>query len=227
MAYTLPRTMAFPAVRAFIVRVIAALEAAGFTDLGALWRTMKEKVSTSIASQAADEERESMTTAKVRVCDANWDQSVAELAKKALYLAGGNAKAAPYAPLFGIVKAGELQRLGPAKATVAAGTLLARIATLGNAELSAAAQDFATKTEALSVAEKDDAEAELKLASHAIERTKMIQELETLLAETEAKILTLNPGRADLVRAILNPKDERRSKRKTESTEIPVNPMDD
>jgi hypothetical protein len=161
-----------------------------------------------------------MTTARIRICDAAWDESVGALLKKALFLAGDDSKAAPCAQLFGTAKAKDLRRLGPAKATVAAGMLLTKMETLGNPELSAPEQDLAAKTEALRSAEQAD--AELKIASHGIERTRMLRQVETLIAETEAKILTLHPGRDDLVRAILNPNQDRSRARRSEPTETPA-----
>lgn len=118
----------------------------------------------------ADEEHEAVTTAKVRACDVAWDETVSALSREALYLSGGKPDKAPYALLLGTTKARNLQALGPAKATVAGAALISKIEAIGEPRPVALAQGLGARTEALAVAEKADAEAELKLAAHGIER---------------------------------------------------------
>jgi hypothetical protein len=224
MSYALNKTISFAGLRSYVVQALAGLEAAGFSELAAHWRAQKELLASTMDAHAADGESEAVTTARVRFCDAAWEQSLRALSRKALFLADGDSKAAPFAPLFGAVKAKELQKLGPAKAIAAADMLLSRVAALGHPELTAEAQDLAMKTEALAVAKEANAEAGTKLASHAIERAKMLRQVEILIAETEARILTLHPGRNDLVRAILSPNLGRRTARKAEPDDAPVMP---
>jgi hypothetical protein len=224
MSYALNKTLSFAALRSYVVQVLSSLEAADFTELAAEWQVQKEQVASTMASHAADQERDAVTSARVRFCNVAWGQSVRELSKKALFLAGGNSKSQPFAALFGTVKAKELQSLGSAKAITAADALLSRVAALDLPGLTAEAQELATKTEALSIAREADVEAGNRLASHAIERTQMLEQVETLIAKTEARILALHPGRNDLVRAILSPNQGRRAARKLESDEGAVGP---
>ncbi|MGI5864697.1 MAG: hypothetical protein ACOX6T_21975 [Myxococcales bacterium] len=217
MAYTINRNTSLPALRWYTVRVIAGLDACGFSDLVGSWRTQRDAIATTLAAHTTDEEQEEITSARVRVCDAAWDESVASLSKKALFLAGGDDEAAPYSTLFGTTKAKALQALGPAKATVAGDALLSKMTALGLPQLAEEVQNFGAKNASLRSAEAADAEAELKLASHSIDRARLIRQVETLMAETEAKILMAQPGRIDLVRTILNPNKTRRASPKTES----------
>ena len=233
MSFTLRSTTSLPALRGYATKVHSGLEAAGMTECSVPWLAKKTEITAAIASQLADEDHETATTARVRVCDAAWDQSVTTLSKKALFLASGDPGAEPFATLFGRVKARDLTSLGPAKATLAARELAAKLATLSDTRLAAETIDLAGCTEALSVAEAADAEAELKLASHGIERTRLVRQVQTLIAETEAKLLTLHPGNTALVRAILNPNEPRRPARRTAVSEAaglnetPVEPEPD
>ncbi len=224
MAYAINKNMPLTGLRWYTVRVIAGLEASGFSDLVDTWRAQRDALATALAAHSADEDNEEITSARVRVCDAAWDESVAALSQKALFLAGGDTKAAPYSTLFGTTKARTLQGLGPAKATIAGDALLSKMTALNLPELTAQAQDLGAKNASLRVAEAADAEAELKLASHSIERVRLIRQVETLVAETEARILMAQPGRAEMVRAILNPNKTRRPSRKDESTESVESP---
>jgi len=219
MAYVLSRTMSLESMRSYVVQVIAGLNAVSeLAPLAAPWRGEKDALGKQREARDADLDLEVETSARVRVCDAEWDLAVGQLSKTALYLAGGNAKKEPYAQLFGGMKAQKMRSLGPAKASVVAAALVAKCSAMTSPEMLAAAQEIAQKTEALAAAENADAAAEAKVLTHGVERAKTLRRWEGLIAETEVAILTRYPGRDDLVRAILDPTPERRSSKQDEAS---------
>ena len=214
MAYKLRKTVGLEAMREYAVGVIAGLKAVkGLEPLAAQWQTAKANIvkARDARDEARDAERE--TTACVRVADAQWDHSVGQLSGLAYLISGKSEKGEPYAQLFGTVKAAQLRNLGASKTTAAGTLLVEKLAAIGHAQLNAPAKELDKLTKALAAAEEADAAAEIAALTHEIERVKLVRKLETLIAETEAKILAKFPGQDDLVRAILTTVEERQAKK--------------
>jgi len=214
MSYKLNTSVSLESLRSYAVQVIAGLKATGGLEESlASWSAQKEAILRARDARDADLDREAETSARVRVSDAEWDSTVGSLSQVAQFLAGGDAKKPPYTELFGTVKAHQLKRFGPAKAPSAAAGLVAKAQSSAHPQLVEAGRELAAKTEALAVAEKADADAEVRVLTHTIEKAKLVRSMETLVAETEAKLLARWPGRDDLVRAILDPTPEKQQPR--------------
>jgi hypothetical protein len=214
MAYKLMRTTALEGLREYTVGVIAGLKAVkGLESLAAPWQTAKANIVKARDARDDARDAECETTAHVRVADAQWDRAVVELSGLTFLVSGKDAKAEPYAQLFGTLKAEKLKKLGPAKATAAGAELVEKLGAIRHPQLGASAKELDKLTKQLAAAEEADAAAELAALTHEIERVKLLRRLEVLIAETEARILAKFPGDEGLVRAILSTVDMRKGGR--------------
>jgi hypothetical protein len=190
----------------YSVGVEAGLEAhEGLADHGTTWRNRRGVLRD--LRDARDEARYAWVRAasKLKVIDVDWDAIVIDLSGRAYLAAGKDAAAEPYRTLFGSVKASDAVKLGPAKATAFGDRLVARATELGHADLAPTVGQLKAQNVALTTSgQARDAAREAALL-HDLRRRKAIDELMTLIAETEVAILTAFPGRRDLVRAILAP----------------------
>jgi len=190
----------------YSVGVEAGLEAhAELAAHGTTWRERRALLRG--LRDARDEARYAWVRAasKLKVVDVDWDAIVTDLSGRAYLAAGKDAAADPYLTLFGTVKASDAVKLGPAKATAFGERVVARATELGHADLGGTVERLKAQNIALTTSgQARDAAREAALL-HDLRRRKAIDDLTTLVAETEVAILTAFPGRRDLVRAILAP----------------------
>lgn len=161
-------------------------------------------------------------SARVRVADADWDGVVTDVSGRAWLASGKDAGRLPYAALFGGVRAADAIELGPHKATVFGGRLLAKARELAHPDLVPAVERLAVSNEALAAAAAERDEATEKAAQHDVRRRALVREVEALAARTEVEILTRFPGRRDLVRAVLADPEGPRRRRGGERAPTPV-----
>lgn len=235
MSYSIPNTWSLEKIRAYVVKVTGALVA--LNELGKLklegmeplcgswlpqlveqWR--KEQAAVVKARDARDAARDLVVerNAVVAVYDMQWDATVGQMSSLAFLLAKSRANQDPYKTLFGSVKATALQKLGPAKATVAARRLVEKVRALLDKELLPLADTLERQSELLAAASESDVQAETALLGHAVSRVKLIRHLEMVIATTEVELLTRFPGRSDLVRAVLDPVTEKRRTKNADET---------
>jgi hypothetical protein len=212
----------------YSVGVEAGLEAhAELAAHGTTWRERRALLRG--LRDARDEARYAWVRAasKLKVVDVDWDAIVTDLSGRAYLAAGKDAAADPYLTLFGTVKASDAVKLGPAKATAFGERLVTRATELGHADLGGTVERLKAQNVALTTnGQARDAAREAALL-HDLRRRKAIDDLTTLVAETEVAILTAFPGRRDLVRAILAPTtpSRRSSSAEPDSPEVDVDPV--
>lgn len=143
--------------------------------------------------------------ATYRARDYRWEVAIGNLSKTSYHAAGMNADADPYAALFGTLKANDARSLGAAKATAFGNLVAKKAATLAHPALAEATAALVAANEALTLAHAQKVEAYDALRLHALHRTRLLDELNALIATTEAAILTRFPGDDQRVRAILAP----------------------
>lgn len=233
MAYVAPKNWALESLRAYLVRVIAALVALkalermsipGMEALAGDWipkltervRAFLGEVDRERAERDAARDHEIETSAVVRLLDAAWDSTLTQLSGYSFMLANKSEKAPPYVDVFGKVKARDLVSLGPAKATEAGRRIVERTRATGRQELVALANALDVQTTALREAEETDQVAETEALVFDVKRATRLRATERLIAEIEVELLTRFPGRRDLVRAVLDTRPEKRSKPRSE-----------
>ncbi len=200
----LPKSWSLEAQREYVVGVVAGLKAIDrAAPLVGPWEAAKRERRDAMGRRDDARDKAVETSARVALYDTEWDEAVRQLSSGAYEVAGKDAGAPPYAELFGSVKAVELTRLGPARATTAGANLVKLARATGNAKLVPLAAALETKTQALETAWKADVTAEGEALVQEVERTRLLRQLQQLVAETEADVLKLFPGRKDLVRALL------------------------
>jgi len=161
-------------------------------------------------------------SAVVRVHDALWDEAILTLSGEAFLAAGKDAKASPYAPLFGTMKASEAQELGPAKALVFGGSVVSKARELAHPRLEAATAALAKAGQDLQQAASARDTAREQAELHELRRSRLVYGVEIAVAHCEVEILQRFPGRRDLVRAMLAPEKPARVRIPGE----PVAPVD-
>lgn len=156
-----------------------------------------------------------------RARDLRWDGTIVGLSGEAYHASGKQADAEPYALLFGTVKANDARKLGAAKASAFGATLAKKLDTLNHPDLAGQADAVRAANDALIRAATAKVEAYDAVLMHSIKRVHLLNELHTLIATTEAAILTRYPGDSDRVRAALAPqrREERGSEDASEGTE--------
>lgn len=156
-----------------------------------------------------------------RARDTRWDRTIIHASSEAFHASGKDASAEPYVLLFNTVKANEARSLGPAKAAAFGTTLAKKFDTISHPALAGHADAIRATSAALVQAAAAKAEAYDAVLMHSIKRTQLLNELHTLIATTEAAILTRFPGATDRVRATLAPqrRKERGSEDASEGTE--------
>ena len=206
MATTFDDGMSYGRLRRYATQVIGGLEARhGLTAEAPTWRDMRARIVAERAEREAKDDTVTICAAKVRVDDADWDQSVGDLSGLSFLLAGKKADAEPYSVLFGKVTAAQAKQLGRVKAAEVGQRLVKDGRRLGVPELEASLAALEAATSALQAAGGASDEAEDALFEPRRAKAKCVRDLNQLIAVTEARILTAFPGRSDLVSAILRP----------------------
>lgn len=219
MSYKQSEQASYEALIDHTSSVIAGLLALGETDLALPWQTLRQALKAQ--RDARDEARWTLLGAQrtVAVRDAAWDAVVTDLSGRAYLASGKQADQAPYVLLFGGISANDSRQLGPAKATAFGSALLRKGGELRHPELEQGLARLAIANADLEAAHAARLEARAAAEAHAVPRLRAVEAVERLTAETEVGILTKNPGRRDLVRAVLAPQ---RADAKDEGVAQPV-----
>jgi len=216
MSYRIPDSASLETLLDYVTDVIAGLEAvAELAVLAAPWRTLRADLRQD--RDARDDARWTLRAAqrKTAVLDVQWDRALVDLSGRAFLAAGKKAGLEPYASLFGGISADEATRLGPHKAA-ALGTLVAEKAkAFANPELTAAVTALEAATPALEAAAAVRDDVALKAQLHEITRLQRHLAVEKQIALSEVAVLTVFPGRSDLVRATLAPERTERAAKAT------------
>jgi len=200
-------------LRLLCVQVEAGLEAVDELKAKAAdWRALAGEVVAHRAQAEAGNDTLTKARAVNRVRDAAWDASYTEGAGLAYLLAGKKAAAEPYATVFR-VPARRATGLGHVKATEVGERAVAEAKRAGLPELDAWATRFAPLNAALVASGRAMEAAEDALDDPRFGKRALVRKVNTLLATTEAFILTQFPGRGALAEAILMPSWERRGGR--------------
>ena len=211
-SYELPETASLEMMIEHCTSVIAGLEAVDeLAPLAAPWVERRARLRHARDERDADRDAVTAASAKVRVADARWDGSVVGLSGIAFLAAGKDAKASPYAPLFGAVRAVDAVKLGAAKEAAFGAQLAKRARELNHPQLAGALAELEARNASLAMAAAARAEATSAVQLHAIKRGKLVDDLNALVAVTEVGILTAFPGRKELTRAVLARQVEKRS----------------
>lgn len=211
MSYRFDFDVGYGRLRHYTTQAIGGLEAR--TKTAALAVPLKQFRDEVVAARAAREAADDavlVATARVRVGDVDWDQSIGVVSSRAYELAKKDASADPYVTLFGRIDAKRAKDFGPAKAVVVGQTVVKDGRRLTEFDLTneLTALEAATQELLASKQRWDDADDALFEPRRAKKR--LIGRLNELIAVTEAGILTAFPGRNDIVTAILQPWFERR-----------------
>lgn len=204
MSYQLPEAASLETLLDYATDVIAGLEAVPeLAGLAAPWRTLRDGLRTD--RDARDEARATLRGAqrKASVLDMLWDRALVDLSGRAFLAAGKNAGNEPYASLFGTVSAADATKLGAHNASAFGAQVVARANSLAHADLAGAVATLEAATSALETAGATRDDLEVKAQLHEITRIQRCVTVEKQVATTEVGVLTLFPGRADLVRATL------------------------
>ena len=107
--------------------------------------------------------------------------------------------------MFGAISARDACQFGADRATGFGGKLLEKLDAIGHPDLQGKTEEFRAVNTALdhSAAARDA--AELAAASLDVQRIGLRQAVEKQAAATEIAVLTVYPGRGDLVSALLSP----------------------
>jgi len=210
MAYSFEVTTSLGRVRSYCVQVVAGLEATGGLDdkIGE-WSALKQNVAERRTSSEAATDLLTHTQTVNRVKDTSWDTSYTEGSGIAYLLAGKKKKNEPYATVMR-VPASRATKFGHAKATVVGDRVLKEVTRIKKPTLTAWADAFAPANDALKASGKAMEAAEDALDDPRFEKRALVRQLNTLIATTEAAILTVYPGRGSLADAILVPSWARR-----------------
>jgi hypothetical protein len=206
MSYKLQPGSGLESIGDYVAGVCAGLKATPETEEGAApWDAKWEEIER--ARQARDRARrqQAEAQARLRLRKYEWDRALLALSGKTLLLAERRTKAEPYASLFGRKPAHQLKQLGVAKAVEAAGLLLQRADALANAALEAEVGALRAATARYDECGKALSQAEAAARVHDVHRRRLLGEVETLIAQTEAQILNRFPGDDERVRAVLAP----------------------
>lgn len=206
---------------AVMVEAGLSVEDEGLEDLAPAWGALIVHLQGARATR--DEKRHAWlrAIARVRARDNRWDRGVVRVSGKAFFAAEKKAQAEPYAPLFGSIKAKEAMSLGPAKAVVFGAALADKLDKLNHPALVGEAQAVRAANDALQAAAAARTQAHEEVMWQSVERTRLVAQVNLLLAQTEAAILTRFPGDDDRVKALLYPPRKRES---AEEVELPTPP---
>jgi len=192
--------------------VVAGLQAMDeLAPLAVPWVEKRTRLRQARDERDADRDAVTAASAKVRVADARWDASIVGLSGVAFLAAGKDAKASPYAMLFGSVRAVDAVKLGAAKEAAFGAQLVKRARELSHPQLAEALAEVEARNAELERVAAARSEAVSAAQLHAIKRGKLVDELNCLVAVTEVGILTAFPGRKELTRAVLARQVEKRS----------------
>lgn len=147
---------------------------------------------------------------RVDVRETRLRAATGEVSGVAFLASGKRADRSPYADLFGTVKATDIASFGPANAIAAVGKVLERGRQSGVAALTESLDRLNAATAPLKAADESRTAAENTASRHEVIRGQEVARLDLLIGEAEAAILTDNPGRTDLVRALLGVVRKRR-----------------
>ena len=215
MAYAFIVTTSYGRLRQYTAQVEGGLRARA-KDLAPhapAWSAMKDRIVAERAERELADDAALQATARARVEDADFDSALGDVSSKSYELADKQADQEPYVTLFGKIPAKRAKGFGPAKATEVGARILKDGPRFGHAELDAPLAALATATSALSDAKKAIDEADDALFTPRQKKKKLVTALNTLIAVTEAAILSAFPGRDDIVGAILLPWFERKNKK--------------
>lgn len=221
MSYQLPETCSLETMLDYAVGVEAglAVEGEGLEDLAPDWAAIILVIKAT--RDGRDDRRHALirSIAVLRARDRRWDNTIGKVSSRSYEAANKKADQAPYAPLFGSLKANAAKQLGPAKAVVFGSTLAKRLDVLAHPELAGLADDVRAANQALEAAYAVRQAAYEESLLQAIPRSRVLVDLHMLIAHTEAKILTRFPGEDDRVRALLSPYSTEGSKKNEEGVE--------
>jgi hypothetical protein len=206
---------------AVMVEAGLSVEDEGLEDLSVPWGALI--VHLKGARDTRDEKRHAWlrAVARVRARDNRWDRGIVRVSGKAYFAANKDANAEPYAPLFGSIKARDALGLGPAKAVVFGVALADKLEKLNHPALVGEADAVRAANEGLQAAATIRTKAHEDVMWQSVERTRLVGQVNLLLAQTEAAILTRFPGDDERVKALLYPA---RKKEKAEDVELPTTP---
>lgn len=222
MAQTLSPMTSHARLRAYCVQVESSLEAVPeLAARAADWKAMRHEVTAHRA--LAEDGNDGLAKARAvnRVRDAAWDASYREGSSLAYFEAGKRSDAEPYATLFR-VPARKAISLGHAKATEVGRRVLAEARRyVGSPALQDWAERFAAANAALVASGKAMDEAADALDDPRFGKRALVRKLNTLVATTEAFVLTTFPGRSALADAILVPAWARGGGRDSDAADDP------
>lgn len=205
MSFQIPDNASFDRLVEYSTGVIASLEAIEETrSLSPKWLELRTKITDMRSEWEKANWNLIGASARVHVCDSRWDDQVVEISGRAWLAAHKDAKIEPYKSLFGTIKANDLIRMGPHKATVWGHKLLAKGRELKHPELDSLLSSFETTTAELQKAFIDRMECSEQLAMFSVRKNKMINEIEALIANTEIDVLQIFPGSRRTVRAMIS-----------------------
>lgn len=154
------------------------------------------------------------TKARVRVFDTVWDAALTKLSGKLYFMSDKRAQEPPYSTFFGHVSATYAKTFGIYRATVFGADLMHQFAALTDEQKAEAKREidaFVSIQTRLQQAADQMKETERALRLVQLKVYDSTDEMETLLAKTEASILLALPGNKELARAIVQPpRDDRK-----------------
>lgn len=203
MAYELPESISLERLKLHCYRVSSAAEARGFHDIAANFDALAAQIKTEMDAREMANVAVSRAQGLVAVRLFDAHQSVGLLSRRAFDFADKKAKKAPYRNLFGTHKARDVQRWG-ADNTVEF-ILDAAAKAQDFPQLSNETAEMVSCSDSLKEADRRRDEAEREASRFEFVRAQRHAAVETAMDEAEAQILSSNPGRHDLVQAILSP----------------------
>jgi hypothetical protein len=191
------------------------------------WDVLSQKLGQALIARNEARQELLRASAKVRVCDVQWDAVLLGLSERAYLEAGKKSGSKPYSALFGRVTARRASHFGPGKAFFLGDELISMARALDHPFLREEVANLQTANDALKEAAEARQQAQRALRSHELVRSELHDELQTLVDRTEADILKLRPGQDELVRAILAPDRPKRALREPPADLEPDEPADE
>lgn len=205
MPFKLPKTASLAVCAEYVLRVEASLLAETETqELATPWTVLQTRVKEARDKREAGERTLAIMAGKVRAADVKWDRVVLDLSSTAFFHAKKDAKALPYARLFGTIKATDMRKMGASKSVGYGKQLLTDLQQLDHEALAPHQEKLQKANDNLMAADTLRDDAKRAFRSHDLTRQALIEEIEKQIILTEIELLKQEYDRI-AVRAFLSP----------------------